>query len=556
MFKKSSKEPQLNIFSSPSSLLSGKSQKMYEDKTAWHNKFREHVTSQVHEEIFKPLYCSDNGTPNAPIRVLVAMMILKEAEGLSDQKLFENCRFNMLTRGAIGLVNADDPLPTESTYYLFRKRVVDYAKVNGKNLFDEVFQQVTKQQCIDFEVSGKRIRMDSKLLGSNIAWLSRYELIHETARLFYHEIKRSGKLDNITSEALENLLRVEGNKITYTCSSDEVNTKLHQLGELIYRILPLFSSQDAPQYYQTLKRVFDEQFIVDDSKIVLPREKETITAQSVQSPHDTDCTYRNKGGENVKGYSINVTESCDDGEVLNLIGHVDVREASASDLDFFQDDIKQVEEVFSSKVEIAHADGAYNSEGNQDFCKDAERNIELYLHAIQGLESRYSLDFVDNKFSVYDRVTNQPIDYTQMTDRKGTVRWRIKVGNGYRYFSQKELDISLIRKKIANTPVEVLQKRNNVEATIFQLAYHYPNGKSRYRGLIKHQMWANIRCLWVNFVRLFKFSGKLCPNPSASPDNDFFLLRESRFYAFCCLILHRFLKQHAELRKNSIFASF
>src|SRR5690606_15845402 len=126
------------------------------------------------EEIFKPLYCRDNGTPNAPIRVLVAMMILKEAEGLSDQKLFENCRFNMLTRGAIGLVNADDPIPTESTYYLFRKRVVDYAKANGKNLFDEVFQQVTRQHCIDFEVSGKRIRMDSKLLGSNIAWLSRY----------------------------------------------------------------------------------------------------------------------------------------------------------------------------------------------------------------------------------------------------------------------------------------------------------------------------------------------------------------------------------------------
>src|SRR5690606_37823465 len=128
--------------------------------------------------------------------------------------------------------------------------------------------------------------------------------------------------------------------------------------------------------------------------------------------------------------------------------------------------------------------------------------------------------------SVYDKVTNHPIDCTQMIDRKGTVRWRIKVGNGYRYFSQKELDISLVRKKIANTPIEVLQKRNNVEATIFQLAYHYPNGKSRYRGLIKHQMWANIRCLWVNFVRLFKFIGKLCPNPSASPDNHSFFVHE------------------------------
>ncbi|MGP8329195.1 MAG: transposase [Methanosarcinaceae archaeon] len=37
-----------------------------------------------------------HGSTNAPIRVLVAMMVLKEAQNLSDQKLYEDCRFNML----------------------------------------------------------------------------------------------------------------------------------------------------------------------------------------------------------------------------------------------------------------------------------------------------------------------------------------------------------------------------------------------------------------------------------------------------------------------------
>ncbi|WP_234995087.1 hypothetical protein, partial [Alkalitalea saponilacus] len=46
--------------------------------------------------------------------------------------------------------------------------------------------------------------------------------------------------------------------------------------------------------------------------------------------------------------------------------------------------------------------------------------------------------------------------------------------------------------------------------TIFQLGYHYSNAKSRYRGVIKHQMWANIRCLWVNFVRILKYTKQLC----------------------------------------------
>lgn len=504
MFKKT-KEPQLDIFSSPSGLFSGKSQRMYDDKNAWHNQFRQQVTLRIDENIFKPLYSSDNGTPNASVRVLISMMILKEAEGLSDQKLFENCRFNMLTRSAIGLLNANASIPTDSTYYLFRKRIMDYANAGNVNLLEVAFAQVTKGQCMDFEVSGKRIRMDSKLLGSNIAWLSRYELIHETLRLFYNEVKQFGGIDKATTETLDELLGLEGYKVVYTCSGDEIKTRLQKLGELIYHILPLFSNS-AVAHYQTLKRVFNEQFSVDENKIVIGKKNEEITAQSVQSPHDTDCTYRNKDGNKVKGYSINIAESCDDGNVLNLIANVDVRIVSASDLDFFQDDTDKAQQVFTSKIEAAHVDGAYHSPDNQQYCKD--NSIELYLHAITGPKARYSLEFLDGKLSICDTFTGKLIDYQKLINKDGIVRWRIKPENGYRYFNQKDIDTSLIRKKITETPIETLQKRNNVEATVFQVGYHYPNDKSRYRGLVKHQMWANIRCFWVNFVRIVNFTEK------------------------------------------------
>jgi hypothetical protein len=79
---------------------------------------------RINESLFSPLYCENNGTPNAPVRVLIAMMVFKKAEGLIDQKIFEKSRFNMLTRSAVGLLNADDSVPTESTYYLFRKHII------------------------------------------------------------------------------------------------------------------------------------------------------------------------------------------------------------------------------------------------------------------------------------------------------------------------------------------------------------------------------------------------------------------------------------------------
>ncbi len=436
------------------------------------------------------------------------MMVLKEAEGLSDQKIFENCRFNMLVRSALGLHNADDALPTESTYYLFRKRIVEYAKEKGENLFETAFTQITKDQCKEFEVSGKRIRMDSKLLGSNIAWLSRYELIHETLRLFFNKIKKSGKLDNETESRLSELLKLEGNKVVYTCSGDEVKSRLQELGVLIYNILPLFSSS-TDIHYQTLKRVFVEQYKVEEQKMVIAREKEEISAKSVQSPHDTDCHYRNKDDQKVKGYSINITESCDNDSPLNLIGHVDVKKASASDVDFLTDNIDKAQEVFCDKIKDAHADGAYHSPDNQQYCKDNE--INLYLHAIQGAKSRYQFNILENgELSIFDTINNEIAEYKMITGKNNANKWRIKTEKGYRYFTQKDIDGYQLRKQIDETPIETLQMRNNVEATVFQMGYHYPNAKTRYRGEIKHQMWANIRCLWVNFVRILKFVKNPC----------------------------------------------
>jgi hypothetical protein len=507
MFQKSPSSVQHDLFTSNQTLLSGKSLKMYDDQGAWHNEFRKQVTMRIDEEIFRPLYSQGKGSPNAPIRVLIAMMVLKEAQGLSDEKLFEDCRFNMLTRSAAGLLKVDDAVPTESTYYLFRKQVAEYAKQGNGNLFDLVFSQVSKNQSVEFDVSGKRVRMDSKLLGSNIAWLSRYELVHETLRLFYKQIKGSGDLGKATEGKLDGLLKLKGNKVVYTLSTEDVKARFAELGQVITEILPLFSNCQTPAY-KTLEQVFEEQFEIGEDKTILARKKENISAKSIQSPHDTDCHYRDKDGNKVKGYSMNVTESCDDDKGLNLIGAIEVKPVSTSDVGFFGNGIKKSQEVFSDKTEDVHADGAYHSPSNQQFCVD--NDVDLHLHAIQGAKGRYELVLLeDGSLSVFDTKTNTQVEATKIKGKKGIEKWRIKTPNGYRYFTQKDIDTALVRKKIEQEPIEVLQKRNNVEATIFQIGYHYPNAKSRYRGLHKHQMWANIRCLWVNFVRVLKYLGSL-----------------------------------------------
>ena len=67
----------------------------------------------------RDLFDEESGRPNAPIRLLVAMLILKEGFGWSDEQLFEAVHFNLLVRRALGLLNLTDEVPVESTYYLF-----------------------------------------------------------------------------------------------------------------------------------------------------------------------------------------------------------------------------------------------------------------------------------------------------------------------------------------------------------------------------------------------------------------------------------------------------
>jgi hypothetical protein len=507
MFTKTNNTPQPDVFSSIHTFLSGTSLKEFENSSSWHNMFREQVTNRIDEETFRPLFCSSNGAPNASIRVLIGMMILKEARGMSDSQLFEECRFNLLVRSALGLPNMDDSIPAESTYYLLRKRIIDREKSGNENLIEKVFAQVTKSQALDFEINGKKVRMDSKLIGSNIAWYSRYELIHETARMAYALLKEEGKdllLSPSEIELLESLLKESGEKVSYRSSKTEIETKLSAMGSVLYKIIKQMSDHPS-EAVQTLCRVFTDQYLVNDS-IVTVRPKEEIRADSVQSPHDTDCQYRNKGGNQIKGYSINITETCDTDAPLNLITNVQVETAGKADCDFLQPALEAAQEVITGKIETVNTDGAYHSVDNQEYCKVNE--IDLIHGTIQGKPSRYALSYNEaGELVITDLETNTVIPYRIIESRKdSTIKYVIQdEKGGSRYFTQKDIDTSLLRKEAAARTPEELNVRNNVEATIFQLGYHYPDDKSRYRGLVKHKIWANLRCLWINLVRITNF---------------------------------------------------
>lgn len=510
MFKKSSTNKQFDLFNSPSDLMCGRESRVYDNTSAWHNKFYREVTSHIDEEIFRPLFAEDredkkDGRPNAPIRILIAMSILKEGSGCSDESLFENCCFNMLYRRALGMVTLNEQCPSIDSYYMLRRRMAKYEEETGIDLFDKCFKGITRKQALEYRISGKSVRMDSKLISSNIAWYTRYEIIHETLCKSVEKCEIERIEDQLIREQALDFLGEDAQKTVYRTDSETMAKRLLTLGIVIDYILSHSHPKDKP----LLRRVFSEQYEKADDGTVSVLDKKRVSSKSVQNPNDPDAEYRGKAGKKVKGYSTNITETCDEKDKPSLITHVDVEGATTADNTYVESGVKGSEEVTGGKVEALHSDGAYQSEENRKF---AEQNgIDFVANGIQGKPSRFDLEQRDeHTLEVTDKQTGEVINAIPVKDDK----WKIQVENkdgkkSWRYFGRDQIEKAKTRREVESIPFDERKKRNNVEATIFQYCFHTRNNKTRYRGLFKHKMQAVARCAWINVRRLLLFDLKM-----------------------------------------------
>ena len=170
MYKKTEPNPQLDMFTAPSMQLGSRASKKCSDPQRMAYQFYILVTTKIDEEIFKPLFPGGKKSdrPNASIRILVAMSVLKEGFVYSDEDLFEKCEFDLLTRKALGLELLTDVTPTIDTYYLFRRRICDYQERTGIDLMQLCFEHTADNQVRLLKISGKCVRMDSKLIGKAV----------------------------------------------------------------------------------------------------------------------------------------------------------------------------------------------------------------------------------------------------------------------------------------------------------------------------------------------------------------------------------------------------
>ncbi|MEM6814730.1 MAG: hypothetical protein AAF600_10090 [Bacteroidota bacterium] len=168
---------------------------------------------------------------------------------------YENKNVNLLTPSNLGLVSMNDRPPVVSTYYLFRKQVADYVKLIDENLFDQVFTKLNKTHSPDFEGSGKHIRMKSKLLSSNIVWLSLYEWVHQSLKQCYQPCKEAikGVVNEALKTALVQLVGEKAEKVLYRLGYQTSKKVLHKRNNVEATIFQLsYHCSGGPTRYRGL----------------------------------------------------------------------------------------------------------------------------------------------------------------------------------------------------------------------------------------------------------------------------------------------------------------
>lgn len=499
MFRKTENNCQLNLFSDYTCFSNKQMVKYLQDERKWFHQFFKLITSKIDEDIFKPLFKEGNmGAPNTSIRQLVAINCLKDGLGSSDEMLFQTINIDLGYRIALGAFSIEDELPSQQTYYLFRRRLFEYENKYHIDLMEQCFNQSSKDFICELNINGQNIRMDSKLIGSNIAWFSRYELVQ--LMFVKHVTPILESLNPSLRKRAEKIINRDGQKDQYTLDKADVSSLFKEMGIVLQKIV---AKAKLPEDH-ILRRLLDEQYNCQGE--ATPKDKAEISASSIQSPYDTDATYRKKGEQQVKGFSTNITETLPEGDKPSIILNACVKNASAADNDYYQDAITQAEEITNQKVNNVYADGAYQSESNREFSK--QNGITLYTCGLQGREGRYDyFQTSDEEVTVTDKNTGETFIATLSRTGKNWVF--TDSDNNKHYFTSNAIEICKVRKEIENTPPLLMNNRNNVEAGMFQYSFHSRNGKTRYRGLFKHKLHAYARCMWMNYRRTFIYYTKM-----------------------------------------------
>ena len=540
MFRENKENKQESFFSVENLLP----KKLWERlSNSWAGTFYQEVFCRIDEKIFALLYSDKDSRPNVPINVLVALEILKSGYGWSDEELYEQAMYNLQIRLALGLHNLTEDIFTERTIYNFRKRVREYAKDTGINLMQKVFEQITDAQLEAIALETGWQRMDSTQVLSNLARMTRLELMVAVLQAVHKQLGESDQ--KRVEKRWEPYLEGRPHQVCFKIPTRETKDHLLTIGRELDKLeKQLSESSPESEALPLIRRVLKEQYKREAERVLQLRMGKEIETNSLQSPHDLEATYRVKGGKEFRGgYVVNVSETADAENPIQLITDVQVEPNQTDDAKLMEQSLDDQAER-DIEVEKVTTDGGYTGPRGEQAC--GKHNVELRATRMRGGYSSphkwgwdqyiWEVDEEERPIGVIcpEGCRGQVLP-GQAEERfiirfeaeqcracpffKGKCRVQDLARSGPTiYLKQRVVEVAGKRKQLhpEDTPVRVV-----VESTIRSVKRAFPGSKLPVRGLIRSRMMLYLSAVMVNARRLHKY---LSENAEEATQNGTFSL--------------------------------
>ncbi len=473
-------------------------------ENSWSGTFYKEVFCRIDEQFFSVLYADFPSRPNAPVNELTCLEILKAGQGWTDEEMWHHYLFDLQTRYALGLEQIGEAHFDLRTIYNFRERLSRHMQETGSNLLDQVFAQITDEQIEAYQIKTGRQRMDSTQIASNIRRMGRIQLLVTVLQRVPRMLTEEDQM--YYAEALAPYLKGHAGQYVYNLKSEETDDHLQRIGALMQRLLvELKPAYEEEPIYQVLARVFGEHFQMVE-EVVHSKTNDQLSASSLQSPDDLEATYRTKHGQGYRGYTANLTETCDPDNELQLITQVQVAPNNVDDTQLLDEALPELKE--RTELDTLYTDGGYGSPETDESLR--ENDVEQVQTAIRGRKpSAEKLHLSD--FEIKQTEEGKPTQITCPQGQKVKVQLSnhkksfvahfekddcqtcpyvsicpAKPGkrdpNWHLRFTQAQTNVSQRRRRSQIHQEEGRNLRAAVEATVRQVKHPFPASKLPVRG--------------------------------------------------------------------------
>lgn len=352
--------------------------------------FYQRVFCKIKEPDFGVLYSEKYSAPNCPVNCLAGALVWQHLHNWSCEELMSQIEFNVETRVAIGLKDLESRPFTERTLFNFKKRLAWHKQHHGANLLEGVFDGLTASQIKELGVKTSIQRLDSALVDSNIQSYSRLSLLAEILRRLY---KTLSETDQQKYLAWFTPYLKGGEKYVYGLKGSEYGAELEALTAVYYGLGQALGEHYKEQaVFQAFERVYSEHFKEAGPEAGFPlalRPVEELGSGVLQSPDDTEATFKSKRKEPHRGFAVMAAETCHPDNELNLVTKIAVEANNTDDSAMLENKLDEMAQATPALEELHH-DGGFGSERLD--IKAAGHGIALIQTAIKGAAPKVPID--------------------------------------------------------------------------------------------------------------------------------------------------------------------